>query len=107
MLGKVLVCTFNFKHCLIAILVPIGGQRGGGPLIMTHHHFSKTDCSNDDVILINTYGHQTPPLSTYVYTVCTLLYVVLETLFHQEIFRVFQFQHGKTRSVGYMLTIEY
>ena len=43
----------------------IGRQRGGGPLIMTHHHFSKTHCSNDDVILSNTYGHQTPPLVTY------------------------------------------
>ena len=34
----------NFKSFPI-----IGGQRGG-PLIMTHHHFPKLHCSNDDVI---------------------------------------------------------
>ena len=45
--------------------ISIGGQRGGGPLIMTHHHSPKIHCSNDDVILCNTYGHQTPPLPTY------------------------------------------
>ena len=39
--------------------------KGGGPLIMTHHHFPKIHCCNDDVILSNTYGHQTHPLPTY------------------------------------------
>ena len=38
----------------------IGAQRG--PLIMTHHHSPKIHCSNDDVILSNTYVNQTPPL---------------------------------------------
>ena len=33
---------------------------------MPHHHFSKPHCSNDDVILSNTYGHQPLPLSRYV-----------------------------------------
>ena len=33
---------------------------------MTHHHFPKLHCSNNDVILSNTYGHQSPPLPSYV-----------------------------------------
>ena len=32
---------------------------------MTIHHFPKTHCSNDDVILSNNDGHQNPPLATY------------------------------------------
>ena len=32
---------------------------------MPHHHFPKLHCSNNDVILSNTYGHQPLPLSRY------------------------------------------
>ena len=42
--------------------------KGGGEVRMPHHHFPKVHCSNDDVILSNTYGHQTPSLPTYALT---------------------------------------
>ena len=48
---------------------------------MTHHHFSKTHCSNDDVMLSNTYGHLPPPLFSsfsydYAFSFAKLLFVV-------------------------------
>ena len=60
--------------------------KGGGPHIMTHHHFSKTHCSNDDVILSNTYGHQTPPLPTYAqkYVLCSAFVKVLLMLVSKQ-----------------------
>ena len=41
---------------------------------MPHHHFSKLHCSNNDIILSNTYGHQTLPLSRYELDVCMKMY---------------------------------
>ena len=44
--------------------------KGGGPLIMTHHHFPKSHCSNDDVILSNYHHHSFRSLPTYVWLDC-------------------------------------
>ena len=57
---------FGQKIKKFIYMMTIPGQRGG-EVRMPHHHFPKLHCSNDDVILSNTYVNQTPPLFSYDY----------------------------------------